>query len=100
MSDQGTVGAGVHLVETPWDERIGRVPSVNVRLALVPEEERAAIVRAQEDHLLRLGAEVVDLPVRGTIPQMLGPDREHTAAAQVGEDQAGAAVWTTEKGKI
>lgn len=87
MSDEVAFCARVHLLETPWIERIARgVPSVNVCLSLVPEEEGASVVRAQDDHLSRFHAEIVDSSSRGSVSKMLRPYREHTAAAQVGED--------------
>lgn len=87
VSDEVAFCARVHLLETLWIERIARgVPSVNVRFSFVPEEEGASIVRAQDDHLPRFHAEIVDPPSRGTVSKMLRPYREHTTAAQVGED--------------
>lgn len=87
VSDEVALCTRVHLLETLWIERIGRgVPSVNVRLALEPEEEGASVVRAQDDHLPWFHAEIVDLSSRGSVSKMLRPYREHTAATQVSED--------------
>lgn len=87
VSDEVALCARVHLLETPWIERIARgVPSVNVRLTLVAEEEGASVVRAQDDHLSRFHAEIMDPPSRGAVSKMLRSYREHTTAAQVGED--------------
>lgn len=92
VSGQGALGALVNGLEVGWHEGRDAVPSVDLGLALVAEEERAAVVRAKDDHLLGFRAAVLYLAVGVTAPEMIRSDAEQTAAAQVCEEQAGATV--------
>lgn len=90
----------VDRLEVGGHEGRGAVPSVDLGLALVAEEDRAAVVRAQDDQLLRFLSKVVYLTVGVTAPQMIRADGEQTAAAQVREEQAGAAVLVAHQSEI
>jgi len=76
------------------------VPSVDFVLALVAEEERAAVVRAQDDYLLGFQPAILYLAVGGTVPEMIRSDGEQSVAAQICEEQAGVAVIVTRQSEI
>lgn len=89
---QGALGAGVDRLEVGrHEERVG-VPSVDLGVALVTEEERVAVVGAQDDETRGLDAEIVYLALGVSVPEVIRSDGEQTAAAQVREDEAGATV--------
>lgn len=89
---ESALGAGVDGLEVNGNEGRGAVPSVDLGVALVPEEERVAVVGAQKDETRRLDAEIVYLSLGVTVPEVIRADGEQTAAAQVCEDKAGATV--------
>lgn len=102
VSRQGAfaTGALVDGLEVGGYERGGAVPSVDLGLALVAEEERAAVVRAQDDQLLRFRTAIDYLAVGVTAPEMVRSDGEQTAAAQVREEQARATVFVARQREI
>lgn len=100
VSGQGALGALVDRLEVGGQERREAVPSVDLGLALVAEEERATVVRAQNDQLLGFHSKIVYLAVGVTASEMIRSDGEHAAAAQVREDQAGATVIVAHQSEI
>jgi len=60
-----------------------RVPGVHVALAPVPEVNGGPAVRAQDDHLVGLRAQVGDRAFRAPLPQIASVDPVHPVAGQV-----------------
>lgn len=102
VSRQGAIVTGtlVDGLEVGRYEGGDGVPSVDLGLALVAEEERATVVRAQDDQLLRFWTAVVYLAVGVTAPEMIRADGEQTAAAQVREEEAGATILVAHQSEI
>lgn len=93
-------GALVDDLEVVGHEGRDGVPSVDLVLALVAEEDRAAVVRTQDDYLLRFRSAIVYLALGVTAPEMVRSDAEQTTAAQVCEEQAGATILVAYQSEI
>lgn len=93
-------GALVDELEVVGHEGRDGVPSVDLILALVAEEKRAAVVRAQDDYLLRFLSAIVYLALGVTAPEMVRSDGEQPTAAQVREEQAGATIMVAYQSEI
>lgn len=89
---QGALGARIDGLEVGGYEGRLAVPSVNLGSALVTEEERVAVVGAQDDEPRGFQPEIVYLAVSVAVPKMIRTDGEQTVAAQIREEQAGATV--------
>jgi len=68
-----------------------RVPSVHVALAPVPEVHGGPAVRAQDDHLVGLRAQVDDGALRAPLPEVARVNLVHPVAGQVRQVQGAAA---------
>jgi len=68
-----------------------RIPSVHVALAPIPEVQGSPTIRAQDDHLLRLWAQVGDSAIRTPPTKVARVDSVHTVAGQVRQVQRAAA---------
>lgn len=100
VRDQVALLALVDGLEISRCERGDAVPPVDVGLAFVAEEERAAIIGAQDDHSLGFWPEITYLAVSGSAPEMVRSNGEQPAAAQVSEDQAGVAVLAAHQREV
>lgn len=100
VSGQGALLALVDGLEVGFHEGGEAVPPVDLGVALVSEEKRAAVVRAQDDQSLGFYSKIVYLAVGITAAQMIRADREYSAAAQIREDQAGATVLAAHKCEV
>lgn len=97
---QGALGARVDGLEVAGHEGGLAVPSVHLGAALVPEEERAAVIRSQDDESRGFHPEIVHLALSVSVSQMIRADGEQPVAAQVREEQAGATVLSVHQREI
>lgn len=97
---QGALGAAVNRLEVGGHEGRVDVPSVDLGVALVPEEERASVVGAQDDETRGLDSEVVYLALGVSVSQVIRSDGEQAVAAQVREDEAGAAILVVHQRQV
>jgi len=100
LSRQGALSALIDHLEVGGHEGRLAVPPVHLRVALVPEEERVAVVRAEDDEASRFWPDVVYSAVSGASAEMFRADEEHAAAAQVREDQTRAAVLAAHQRQV
>lgn len=79
---------------------VGHVDPVDVALALVPEEEGAAVVGTQENKLPRFASQILDATLVLSAPQVLSSDGEQVLAAEVADDQAASTIRSVDQGDV
>lgn len=101
VSRQGAfVAVLVNGLEVGGHEGRDAVPSVDLAVAFVTEEDRATIVCSQNDYLLRFYSKIVYFALGVAASEMIRSNAEHAAAAQICKEQASATVIVAHQSEI
>jgi len=76
------------------------VPSVDLAVAYVSEEDSTTVVCAQNDYLLRFHSKILYPALGIATSEMIRSDAEHAAATQVRKEQASTTVIVTHQSEI